>query len=168
MCVILPFFQAVSYLMFFCIYMNVRCLAFGLAPSPTSMIQPPNAAVNPSVSGSAPASFFCTECYYKPGICNGEGGNVTHHLGTPLPSSPPSANLIEGIHVTSPSAAPLLRSFSNEPISPQNMKYLNAEVNNKPLEKAEKSFNSPLDPTITKHHERLAPKDHIRTSVPFV
>ena len=82
--------------------MDVRCLAFGLAPSPTSMIQPPNAAVNPSVSGSAQAALFCTECYYKPGICSGETGNITHHLGSPLPSSPPSANLIEGMHVTSP------------------------------------------------------------------
>ena len=147
--------------------MDVRCLAFGLAPSPTSMMQPHNAAVNPSVSGSAPASFFCTECYYKPGICNGEAGNITRHLGTPLPASPPSANLIEGIHVTSPSA-PLLRSFSNEPLSPQNMKYLNSEVINKPLEKAENSLNSPPGPAVAKHPVQLTTKDNIRANVQYV
>ena len=127
-------------------------------------MQSTNAIVNSSSSGSAQASLFCTECYYKPGSCGNEPGSPVHHLGTPLPSSPPSGNLLEGMHATTPSDS-LVRSIAQ---NHEEMKYLNLEVMNKSLRKPGDLVNSQPQSASLKHHDALATKDNIRAELQFV
>ena len=83
----------------------------------------------PSFDSSSPTNpmqtaLFCTECYYKPGSCGNESGNTVHHIGTPLPSSPPSSgNILENLHVTSPTGS-LARSIAQHQ---EEMKLLSLE-----------------------------------------
>ena len=135
-----------------------RCLAFGLAPSPTNMMQSPATIVNSSSSISNQASLFCTECYYKPGSCSNEPSSPVRHLGTPLPSSPPSGNLLENMNIVSPSSS-LARSIAQHQ---EEMTYRNLEVMNKSLRNPETSMHSPSQSASLKHSDILTSKDNLR------
>ena len=100
---------------------------------------------------SSQPPLFCTECYYKPGTCRNEPGTPIQHLGTPLPSSPPTGNqVLERINAAPPSNS-LARSLAQHQ---EEMKYLNMEVMNKSLRSHEASLISPPKSTSLKHTEK--------------
>ena len=136
---------------------NFRCLAFGLAPSPTNIMQatPPVNAVSPN---SSQPPLFCTECYYKPGTCRNEPGSPIQHLGTPLTSSPPSNNLLESINSNTPSNT-LARTLAQQH---EEMKYLNLEVMNKSLHSHDSPTISPKSASLKHAEEKLTEKANLR------
>ena len=114
------------------------------------------AGVNSASSDSTPGILFCTECYYKPGSCGNEPGSPVRHLGTPLPSSPPSSTLLDNMNAPPPSSS-LVRSLAQRQ---EEIKYLNLEVMNKSL------CGNPEIPS--KHTSNLADKDNIRADLQIV
>ena len=136
---------------------NFRCLAFGLAPSPTNIMQatPPVNTVSPN---SSQPPLFCTECYYKPGTCRDEPGSPIQHLGTPLTSSPPSNNLLESINSNTPSNT-LARTLAQHN---EEIKYLNLEVMNKSLHSHDSPTISPKSASLKHAEEKLTEKANVR------
>ena len=146
------------------IFYNYRCLAFGLAPSPTNMMQatPPVNSISPN---SSQPSLFCTECYYKPGTCRNEPGSPVRHLGTPLASSPQSNNLLENMNANQPSNS-LTRTLAQQH---EELKYLNLDVMNKSLRSHEPSLVSPSKSLSLKDAtENLKEKVNLRTEYQVV
>ena len=120
------------------------------------MMQSSTSVFTSAPSYSTPPTLFCTECYYKPGSCGNEPGSPVRHLGTPLPSSPPSGTLLENMSAPPPSSS-LVRSLAQRH---EEMKYLNLEVMNKSLRNPE---STPL-----KHTDTLTNKDNIRADLQIV
>ena len=118
------------------------------------MMQSNTSIHHSSSSRSAQASLFCTECYYKPGSC---GNEPVHHLGTPLPSSPPSTNILDAVHASTPLGSlvqPITRNH-------EEMEYLNLELINKTLRKAGDPGNSQLQSALMKRPDALPNKDNL-------
>ena len=121
---------------------------------------PPVSSESPNTSQTP---IFCTECYYKPGICRNEPGSPVRHLGTPLASSPPSNSLLESINSNNAPNS-LARTLAQQH---EEMKYLSLEVMNKSLRGHDSPMVSPKS-TSSKHVEEsltetanLRPEFHI-------
>ena len=101
-------------------------------------------------------ALFCTECYYKPGSCGNESGNTVQHVGTPLPSSPPSSgNILENLHVTSPTSS-LARSIAQHQ---EEIKLLSLESIKQNVKHPQTSHQISSQSNLTKQSDILSSKD---------
>ena len=109
-----------------------------------------------SPTNAMQTALFCTECYYKPGSCGNESGNTVHHVGTPLPSSPPSSgNILENLHVTSPTGS-LARSIAQHQ---EEMKLLSLESMKKSVRNPQTSNQINSQSNLMKQSDILNSKD---------
>ena len=121
------------------------------------MMQSAAAGVNSASSDSTPATLFCTECYYKPGSCGNDPGSPVRHLGTPLPSSPPSGTLLDNMNAPPPSSS-LVRSLAQRH---EEIKYLNMEAMNKSIRIPENTLQSATQSVSLKHTDTLTDQDNL-------
>ena len=125
------------------------------------MMQSSAAVVNSAPSNAPQGTLFCTECYYKPGSCRNEPGSPVRHLGTPLPSSPPSGALLDNMNPTSQSSS-LVRSLAQRH---EEIKYLNMEAMNKSIRIPESTLQSATQSVSMKHTNTLTDQDNLGTDL---